>query len=376
MKNVQGLKINKNIVRQSSQDKTPAFKYFFKKKQKFDDKVKEVFYMELGSMLEAGMDLKTAFDLVIEQQSKDKERKIFVELRNDVLTGASLSEAMQNISVFSPYEYYCIQIGEESGQQLKVISELALFYSNKVQLKRQLVKSLSYPLIIVLTSILAIAFMLTFIVPMFSEIFTRLKGELPTITKVFISLSDSLSSNFWYLFVLITLVVIVLKRLSKTDRYRAKLQTIYLRIPFVGDIILSVYNARFCSSLALLIGARVPLIDSLSLLYKMIDFYPIKNKLLLVKEDVVNGISFSKSLSQHSMLDAKSISMVKIAEEINKLDIFFEKLNQRFTSEVDLKTATLSTLLEPLMIMVLGSIVGLILIAMYLPMFKLGNSML
>jgi type IV pilus assembly protein PilC len=168
-----------------------------------------------------------------------------------------------------------------------------------------------------------------------------------------------------------------LKRLSKTDRYRAKIAN-YLHIPFVGNTILSVYNynAKFCSSLALLFSARVPLIDSLSLLYKMIDFYPIKNKLLLVKEDVVNGISFSKSLSQHSMLDAKSISMVKIAEEINKLDIFFEKLNQRFTSEVDLKTATLSTLLEPLMIMVLGSIVGLILIAMYLPMFKLGNSML
>jgi type IV pilus assembly protein PilC len=105
-----------------------------------------------------------------------------------------------------------------------------------------------------------------------------------------------------------------LKRLSKTDRYRAKIAN-YLHIPFVGNTILSVYNynAKFCSSLALLFSARVPLIDSLSLLYKMIDFYPIKNKLLLVKEDVVNGISFSKSLSKHSILDANSISMVKVA---------------------------------------------------------------
>ena len=346
-----------------------------KKNKKLNDKLKEYFYLELYSMLEAGIDLKKSLDIFVNRQKDGNEKMLFESLRSMIISGKSLSESMQISGAFTPYEYYCIQIGEESGKLLIVLNELTGYYTNKLKIKKQIKKSLSYPVVILSASIIAVVFMLMFIVPMFSEVFKRFEGELPALTIFFVNLSVFFSKNIVLILFLINLAVAIVVYMLKQQFVMKKIQTFYPQIPFVGAIIASVYKARLCSSLTLLIGAKVPLINSIQLVCKMVNFYPIQKSLLCIETEIMKGNSFYDSLCKQKLFDEKALSLIKIGEEVNKLDIFFNKLSQRYNDEVDTKTNTLNTFLEPLIIVFLGFVIGLILISMYLPMFKLSTSM-
>lgn len=344
-------------------------------KKMFHDKQKEAFYMELHAMLDAGMDIKSALDIFYRQNKDGKLGVVYDEIRNNVVSGDSLFGAMQKSGQFSPYEFYCVQIGEESGKMQRVLGELSLYFGNKVKLKRQLIKSLSYPLVILLSSIGAVSFMVAFIIPMFTDIFKRFNGELPLLTRFFISISRLFIDHAFFLFCFLIVLLVVLRALMRNIRFVQYVQLCVPKIPFIGRMISGIYFARFCSSMALLISAKVPIVNALQLVVKMIDYYPIQSGLRDVENDIINGKSFHESLARYNLFDEKAISMIRIGEEINGLDVFFEKLHQRYSDEVEMLSSGLNTFLEPLIVVLLGGIVGLILIAMYLPMFKLSTSM-
>ncbi|TAJ09158.1 type II secretion system F family protein [Marinilabiliaceae bacterium JC017] len=376
MNNSSGLQITRRSAGNQQRSRNMAFPFQKKQKhRKLGDKAKEYFYLELYSMLEAGMDLKKALDVFINQQKKEVDKNLFQQISDHLINGKTLSECMQLSQVFTPYEYYCVQIGEESGQQLKVLNELALFFSNKVKVRKQLLKSLSYPIVILISSVGAVSFMMAFIVPMFTDIFKRFNGELPGLTRFFIALSGVLSKNSLLILIVLVAGGLGLGYLFQNKEFKKRVQQFYIRIPYVGGLVSGVYNARFCSSMSLLIGAKVPLINAIQLVKKMVDFYPIQTALIRVEEEIMKGHSFHSSLSKENLFDEKTISMIRIGEEVNRLDVFFEKLHQRFMDEVDMKSNALNTFLEPLIIMLLGLVIGLILVAMYLPMFKLSTSM-
>jgi len=342
---------------------------------KLSDKQKEFFYLELFSMLEAGMDIKKSLDIMINQQKKEKEKALIKSISCNIIEGMTMYEAMLQSKAFTPYEYYCVQIGEESGQQLKVLSDLASYFNSKVKLRSQIMKSLSYPFVIVLASVGAITFMLVFIVPMFSDIFNRFEGELPIITKFFIALSEGASDYFLVILVTISLIGLSFKYALSQRKVREKVQKMSIAVPFVGHYLTSVYTARMCASMSLLISARVPLISAIKLVCKMVDFCPLQEKLKVAEEEVLKGNSFHDSLVVTNFFDDKTLSMIRVGEEVNKLDKFFDRLKDRFSSEIESKTNALNTFLEPLIIVLLGGVIGLILVAMYLPMFKLSTSM-
>jgi len=150
---------------------------------KFSDKQKESFYLELKNMLEAGFDIRTSLDLIENNFKNQSHKKIIRALKEAVIMGSTLSEALKRENDFSTYEYYSIQIGEETGRLGKVLEELSLYYSKKLKQRRQFISAISYPIVIVLTSIAAIFFMLYFIVPMFMDVFSRFGGELPVLTE-------------------------------------------------------------------------------------------------------------------------------------------------------------------------------------------------
>ncbi|WP_068473274.1 type II secretion system F family protein [Saccharicrinis aurantiacus] len=345
------------------------------RKTKLSDKDKELFYLELFSMLEAGIDIKRCLDILMTQQTKVADKEIYKQLQILILKGNSLSSSMKSVKVFSSYEYYCVQIGEESGQLLKVLVELSGFYTAKLRLRKQLVKSLSYPFVIVMASIGAVAFMLTFIVPMFSDIFKRFDGNLPYLTKIFINLSSTIGNNIIAILLVMFIGVIGIIYGFKNKKITKKMQILYLKIPYVGQLISGIYLSRFFSSMSLLLSSKVPLVDSLDLVGKMVEFYPLQIILVKAKADIHKGSSLCSSLKGHKLFDAKVIAMVNIGEDINKLPEFFAKLNSRYTEELEVKSAALNTFLEPIIIMGLGIVIGLILVSMYLPMFKLSTSM-
>lgn len=335
------------------------------------DGIRFDFYFELQVLLTAGVDIRTALELIAAEQKSKNANKVFIAMSNLVVSGRSLSEAMQELKEFSNYEFYSVQIGEESGKLNTVLKELASFYKSKLKLKRQLVSALTYPSVILLTSFSAVFFMLNFIVPMFSDIFKRFGSKLPWITQQIVYFSSVLRTHSWWMLLLIFMTIYALYMQRNTLWYK-KFSTLFiLKIPIVKSIILKIYLARFSNSMALLIAAKVPILRAIQLVRQMIKFYPIENSLEQIEKEVLKGKSLHSSMQVFTIYPAKMISLIKVAEEVNQLDHFFVQIAEQYTQEVEHQSSIISSLLEPIILIVLGAIVGIILISMYLPLFQM-----
>jgi type IV pilus assembly protein PilC len=174
--------------------------------------------------------------------------------------------------------------------------------------------------------------------------------------------------------ILLVLIIAFIFSVRKTEQFRRIFSKLVLRIPLVGSLVQKIYLARFCNSMRLLISAHLPLLRAISLIRQMIEYYPIESSLQKVEDDIMNGQSLHQSLQQFSVYPSKMIQLVKIGEETNQLDYFFGKISEQYIEEVEYKTSTISSMMEPLIIVFLGLIVGVILVSMYLPLFQMSNS--
>lgn len=338
------------------------------------DRKKESFYMELSTLLLSEIDLRTALDLILVDQDKAKDKSLFEAIREDVLQGNSLSDALKRTDKFSDYEYYSIRIGEETGRIAEVLTDMAKFFKSKISQRRKVIGAVTYPLIVLMTSMGAVFFMLKFVVPMFADVFKRFGGELPWITSMIIKCSGFID-RFFLLFVLaVTGLIVFMVASKKKIWYRRAVSALILRVPLAGEIVSKIYLARFANTMRLLVSTDIPLLRAIALVRQMIGFYPIEASLEEVEKAILHGDSLHNSLSKFPFYPAKLVQLIKVGEEVNRLDYFFGKISDQYTEEVEYKTGTISSLLEPLIIIFLGLVVGLVLIAMYLPMFQMSNS--
>ncbi|MFL5763639.1 MAG: type II secretion system F family protein [Bacteroidia bacterium] len=340
----------------------------------FNDKKKERYYSELNILFAAGVDIRSALELIANEQAKEKEKKLFLQIHDAIVAGSTLSAAMKETDLFSDYEIFSLRIGEESGKLTEILKELSGFFSKKIKQKRQVTSALSYPLIVFIASTGAITFMMKFVVPMFSDVFKRFKGELPGFTKFIIHLSDLFSDYFLYMFLSLLAVIVFLYAQRKAVWFRDYGSRFILKVPVIRDMIAKIYLARFCQSMNLLISARTPLVIALELVSKMTGFYPIEVSLVKVREDVLKGVPLHESLGKFKIYDRRMVSLIKVAEEVNQMDTMFGKLAKQYSDDVEHQTAILGSLIEPLMIIFLGVLVAVILVAMYLPMFQMSST--
>ena len=338
------------------------------------DKKKEYLYLELSSLLIAGINLKSSFELITADQHKEKDKELYNNIQDAVLGGTTFSKALQQTGKFSLYEVYSLQIGEETGKLVEVLQDLAKFYQNKIKQRRKIVAALTYPCIVLSTSLGAVFFMLRFVVPMFGDVFKRFGGQLPWITEKIMGISNALADNFWRFIVVLIMIIGLVLLTRKTEQFRRVFSKVLLKVPLVGNLVQKIYLARFCNSMRLLINAKLPLLRAIALIRQMISYYPIEASLQKVEDDIMQGKSLNESLKQFKIYPAKMIQLVKVGEETNQLDYFFGKISEQYIEEVEYKTSTISSMMEPLIIIFLGLIVGIILISMYLPMLNMSNS--
>ncbi len=339
----------------------------------FSAKKKEQFYMELAVLLKAGITLKEGLSLILENQKKAKEKVFYKTMVDTLVSGKSFSDIIAEKKVFSNYEYHAIKIGEESGTLAQIVTELGHFFARKNEQRRLLINALTYPVIILSTAILVVIFMLRMVVPMFQDIFTQNKVELPFITRIIIIASDFIGAYGLYMMLLITGVLALQKTYRKKMWFVKNKDLLLLKTPYLGKFIKAVYLAQFTQALSLLTRSKVPLLNSIRLVQQMIEFYPLKTALIAIEKEVLQGKSLSQGLKTKKIFDNRMISLVKVAEETNQTEFIFDRLNEQYTIEVQQKSKMLSTLLEPLIIVIVGVLVGVILVAMYLPMFKLSS---
>ncbi len=343
-------------------------------KKALSDKKKEYLYLELSSLLQAGVNLKSSMELIVADQQKEQDRELYVKVQQAVLGGAAFSYSLRQTGLFSLYEVYSLQIGEETGKLIEVLQDLAKFYQNKIKQRRKIVAALTYPCIVMATSLGAVFFMLKFVVPMFGDIFKRFGGKLPWITEKIIGVSHALEDSFLIVLLLLAGFVTTILLIRKTEEFRRVSSNLILKIPVAGNLVQRIYLARFCNSMRLLINAKLPLLRAIALVRQMINYYPIERALLQTEKDIMNGKPLHVSMQQFSVYPSKMIQLVKIGEETNQLDYFFGKISDQYVEEVEYKTSTISSMMEPLIIIFLGLIVGAILISMYLPLFQMSNS--
>lgn len=339
----------------------------------FGNKKKEDFYTELSVLLKAGINLKESLSLIQENQKKEKLKSFFGEMVDALVSGRSFFEILRDKKEFSEYEYYSIKIGEETGTLARIVEELGKFYSRKNEQRRGLINALTYPIIILITAILVVIFMLRMVVPMFEDIFRQNNVDLPAITKMIVSASNFIKDYGWLVLVSILALIGLRKTFAKKVWFKRRKDYLLLKLPYVGNFINSVYLAQFTQAVALLTSSKVPMLNSIQLVKKMIDFYPLNEALTHVEKDVLAGKSLNESMAGCKIFDNKMVSLVKVAEETNQTEYIFERLNQQYAIEVQQKSKLLSTLMEPLIIVIVGIFVGVILVAMYLPMFKLSS---
>ncbi|WP_445711240.1 type II secretion system F family protein [Flavobacterium sp.] len=339
----------------------------------FSDKQKEVFYRELGMLLKSGVDFKKALEILSQQVEKKKEKELILTLKDNIVHGKSIYESMMESKQFSPYEYYSVQIGEETRKLEEVLTELQKYFNRKIQMRRQIVSVLTYPSIVMLVTVLVLYFMLNKVVPMFSSVFRQFGSELPKSTQYIIKISNHSGTLFLLFFLTIIGLVVAHFMLKEKEGYRKFISNLILRIPYFGNLIRKIYISRFCQSMNLLITSKTTLLTSLSLTSKMIGFYPIEKSIETIKADITKGASLHESLRKHTIYENKLVSMVEVAEQINQLDTMFERLTEQYNEEISHQTKMIGVVLEPMIIIVIGVIVGVIMVSMYAPMFDLSK---
>jgi type IV pilus assembly protein PilC len=341
--------------------------------KKLTDKKKEIFYRELGMLLKSGVDFKKALEILSNQSGTKFEKQLIFDIKDKVVHGKSIYEALMTSGQFSPYEYYSIQIGEETRKLEEVLSELQKYFNRKVQMRRQIISVLTYPAIVMLVTVSVLYFMLNKVVPMFSSVFKQFGSELPKSTQIIIKLSNYSGIIFLSLFLFIIGFIFFHQLMKNKDEYRNAMSNLILKIPYFGKLIQKIYLARFCQSMNLLITSKTTLLNSLSLTSKMIRFYPIEKSIESIKNDITKGISISDSMKKHPVFENKMVSMIEVAEQINQLDTMFERLTEQYNEDINHQTKMIGVVLEPLIIIFIGVIVGIIMISMYAPMFDLSK---
>jgi type II secretory pathway component PulF len=342
--------------------------------ERFNNKKKQTFYQELSVLLKAGITFKEGLTLIVESLKKNADKELIQSILNEVINGKPFSESLLSSNVFSEYEYYSLKIGEETGTTAQVCHELGVFYERKNEQKRIIIAALTYPSIVLTTAIVVVVFMLSYVVPMFQDIFRQNNVELPMLTKVIVKLSTLTKTYGLYGLVLFVCLFFTAHVFKDNPQYRSTLHYTVVKTPVFGTFITKVYLAQFTQAVALLTTAKIPLLNSIQMVKKMIRFVPLQEALDKVENSIQKGNSLSASLKENPLFDNRIISLVKVAEETNKTEYVFKQLSEQYNQEVVQQSKTMTTVLEPLIILIVGVIVAVLLVAMYLPMFQLSSA--
>lgn len=340
----------------------------------FNNKKKQAFYQELAILLKAGVSFKEGLSLVVESLKKNTDKELIQTILNQVVNGKPFSEALASSKSFTEYEYFSIQIGEETGTTAQVCNELGHFFERKNEQKRIIVAALTYPSIVLSTAVLVVVFMLSYVVPMFQDIFKQNNMELPFLTQIIVKLSVW-TKTFGVYFLFAIIAFIFSTRFFKNNaKYKRALHYFLIKIPVLGKFMTKVYLAQFTQAVTLLTTAKVPLLNSIQMVKKMIHFVPLQEALEKVEQSILKGNSLSSSLKNTPLFDNQIITLVKVAEETNQTEYVFKQLSEQYNQEVVQQSKIMTTVLEPFIILFVGVLVAVLLVAMYLPMFQLSSA--
>ena len=333
----------------------------------------QVFSRQLATMIAAGLNIVAAL-VVLEEQTDDPYlATVVAELRADVEGGLLLSQAMaRHPKVFSNLYVAMVQAGEASGMLDQVLDRVAIQIEKEAKIRRRVKGAMVYPTVVLTFACLVLTALLMFVVPIFVNIFKDLNGQLPFLTRIVIGASSLLRAWWFVIFPLALIALFALRRYKRTEQGRQAWDRLRLRIPMkIGDTVLKVTMARFSRTLSSLVTAGVDIIKALEISGSTAGNWVVEQAIAEVRIRVHEGVPIAQPLAEQTIFPPMVSQMVKIGEETGELENMLGKIADFYEDEVDTAIQSLTSIIEPLMMIGVGFVVGIIIVSMYLPMFKM-----
>ena len=341
--------------------------------KKVKPKTLQIFSRQFATMIEAGLNVVSSLVILEEQTDDEYFASVVKEIRADVEGGLLLSQALaRHPKIFSRLYVSMVEAGEAAGILDQVLDRVAFQIEKDTQIRRRVKGAMMYPTMVMIFATLVLVGLLMFLVQVFVNIFAQLGGKLPTLTQYVVSASNVLRSYWFIIFPLFFLTIWAVRRFKRTEQGRQLWDRIKLKIPMkIGDVVLKVTMARFSRTLSTLVAAGVDIIKALEITGQTAGNWVVEEALSGVRAKVHQGVPIAQPLIENDVFPPMVSQMVKIGEETGELEKMLSKIADFYEDEVDSSIATLTSIIEPLMMIMVGAMVGVIVISMYLPMFKM-----
>jgi type IV pilus assembly protein PilC len=333
----------------------------------------QIFSRQFATMIDAGLNIVSAL-VILEEQTVDKYlAEIIKELRADVEGGLLLSQAMaRHPKVFSRLYVSMVEAGEAAGILDIVLDRVAFQIEKETQIKRRVKGAMIYPMMVLIFATLVLCGMLLFLIPIFVKIFAQLGGELPKLTQIVVGMSNILRDDWFIIFPVVIGSIFGFFRWKKSEAGRKHWDRFKLKLPMkIGDVVLKITMARFSRTLSTLVASGVDIIKALEITATTSGNWVIEQALGDVRARVHEGVTIAQPLIENPIFPPMVSQMVKIGEETGELEKMLGKIADFYEDEVDSSIQTLTSIIEPIMMIGVGMMVGVIIISMYLPMFKM-----
>ena len=338
------------------------------------DKDLTFFTRQLATMLKAGVPLLQSFDIIARGHSNARFSRLMLDLKNKVETGSSLSQAFRdNPKYFDPLYCNLVQAGETSGMLDAILDRLAMYQEKILAIKSKIKSALFYPITVIVVAFVVVVVIMTFVIPSFKSVFASFGANLPWLTLQVIGISDFFVAYWWAMLIVVVSTFVGLRiAIRRSEHLRYMIHRLQLKLPVIGSILEKATIARWTRTLQTMFAAGVPLVESLDAVGGASGNLVYVAATKRIQTEVSTGTSLTNSMAATNLFPTMVLQMCQIGEESGSLDNMLGKVADFYEREVDDAVAALSSLLEPVIIVFLGVVVGGLVVAMYLPIFKLG----
>lgn len=343
--------------------------------QRVSEKVVGVFTRQLATMIDAGLPLVQSLDILAMQQENKKFQETLKQVKDEVEAGSTFAAALaRHPKLFSELYVNLVVAGEEGGILDNILLRLSTYIEKAVALKKKVKSALVYPSVIVGVAVIVVAILMIVVIPVFEKMFLSAGQSLPLLTQIVVAISKFMKQNVWAFGLGLVILIFVLRRYRKTEGGKRTTDSILLKLPVFGMLLRKIAIARFSRTLGTLVSSGVPILDSLNIVAKTAGNRIVEDAIQKARSSISEGETIAEPLNKSDVFPPMVIQMISVGESTGSLDTMLSKIADFYEEEVDNTVATLTSLLEPFLMIFLGATIGTIVVAMYLPIFQMASA--
>ncbi len=345
---------------------------FMQPKVKNEDII--LFARQFSTMIDAGLPIIQCLEILHTQQANKTFKSMLKQIREAVESGSTFADSLKKFPKhFDDLFVNMVAAGEAGGILDVILQRLSAYMEKSAKLKRQIKGAMTYPAVTLIIAVIVLAVILVFVIPVFQEMFSDFGGTLPVPTQIVVKMSDIVRSKIAYILVGLVLFIIAMRRFYKTQKGRAFMDTMVLKLPVIGGLLRKGAVARFTRTMGTMLSSGVAILDALDIVAKTSGNHRIEKSIYDVRAGIAEGRSMADPLVESGVFPTMVCQMIAVGESTGALDAMLEKIADFYDEEVDQAVENLTALIEPFMLVFLGVTIGGLVIAMYLPIFKMAS---